>query len=176
MLTKNLAIKDLILITPDIHEDKRGFFIESYNQKDFNCIVGKDIEFVQDNHSRSIRGTLRGLHIQTNPYSQAKLVRVLQGVIFDVAVDLRQNSSTFLQWVGVELSSENKQQLWIPEGFAHGFLVLSDFAEVLYKVNEFYNPNHEISYRWNDPKVNIIWPKIACDFLISEKDANAPYI
>jgi dTDP-4-dehydrorhamnose 3,5-epimerase len=115
MLTKNLAIKDLILITPDIHEDKRGFFIESYNQKDFNCIVGKDIEFVQDNHSRSIRGTLRGLHIQTNPYSQAKLVRVLQGVIFDVAVDLRQSSPTFGKWTGTELSGENQRQFWVPD-------------------------------------------------------------
>ncbi|HFW1631863.1 TPA: dTDP-4-dehydrorhamnose 3,5-epimerase, partial [Salmonella enterica subsp. enterica serovar Aberdeen] len=131
--------------------DERGFFMESFNQKVFEEAVGRKIEFVQDNHSKSTKGVLRGLHYQVEPYAQGKLVRCIAGEVFDVAVDIRKDSETFGKWVGVNISSENKRQLWIPEGFAHGFLVLSDSADFLYKTSNYYSPIHERGIVWNDP-------------------------
>ncbi|EIE5778043.1 dTDP-4-dehydrorhamnose 3,5-epimerase, partial [Salmonella enterica] len=135
--------------------DERGFFMESFNQKVFEEAVGRKIEFVQDNHSKSTKGVLRGLHYQVEPYAQGKLVRCIAGEVFDVAVDIRKDSETFGKWVGVNISSENKRQLWIPEGFAHGFLVLSDSADFLYKTSNYYSPIHERGIVWNDPTINI---------------------
>ncbi|EIP1818864.1 dTDP-4-dehydrorhamnose 3,5-epimerase, partial [Salmonella enterica] len=137
---------------------ERGFFMESFNQKVFEEAVGRKIEFVQDNHSKSTKGVLRGLHYQVEPYAQGKLVRCIAGEVFDVAVDIRKDSETFGKWVGVNISSENKRQLWIPEGFAHGFLVLSDSADFLYKTSNYYSPIHERGIVWNDPTININWP------------------
>ncbi|HFW4865864.1 TPA: dTDP-4-dehydrorhamnose 3,5-epimerase, partial [Salmonella enterica subsp. enterica serovar Aberdeen] len=133
--------------------DERGFFMESFNQKVFEEAVGRKIEFVQDNHSKSTKGVLRGLHYQVEPYAQGKLVRCIAGEVFDVAVDIRKDSETFGKWVGVNISSENKRQLWIPEGFAHGFLVLSDSADFLYKTSNYYSPIHERGIVWNDPTI-----------------------
>ncbi|MEB3902233.1 dTDP-4-dehydrorhamnose 3,5-epimerase [Pseudomonas putida] len=159
---------DVLIFTPQIFPDPRGFFFESFNQRTFEAAVGAPVTFVQDNHSRSTKGVLRGLHYQIqNP--QGKLVRVIQGEIFDVAVDLRRSSPTFGQWVGVHLSAENKHQLWIPEGFAHGFQVLSETAEVLYKTTDYYTPDHERCLAWNDPAIGIQWPS-ADPPLLSEKD------
>ncbi|EIJ8570607.1 dTDP-4-dehydrorhamnose 3,5-epimerase, partial [Salmonella enterica] len=132
--------------------------MESFNQKVFEEAVGRKIEFVQDNHSKSTKGVLRGLHYQVEPYAQGKLVRCIAGEVFDVAVDIRKDSETFGKWVGVNISSENKRQLWIPEGFAHGFLVLSDSADFLYKTSNYYSPIHERGIVWNDPTININWP------------------
>ncbi len=153
-----LIIPDVLLIEPQVFDDERGFFFESFNQERFEKAVGKKINFVQDNHSRSVKGVLRGLHYQLPPKAQGKLVRVTQGEVFDVAVDLRQSSPTFGKWVGVILSADNKKQMWIPEGFAHGFLTLSDISEFSYKVTDFYSPENERCINWNDPKINIIWP------------------
>ncbi|HGA9844944.1 TPA: dTDP-4-dehydrorhamnose 3,5-epimerase, partial [Salmonella enterica subsp. enterica serovar Virchow] len=144
-------------------------FMESFNQKVFEEAVGRKIEFVQDNHSKSTKGVLRGLHYQVEPYAQGKLVRCIAGEVFDVAVDIRKDSETFGKWVGVNISSENKRQLWIPEGFAHGFLVLSDSADFLYKTSNYYSPIHERGIVWNDPTININWP-INIDKILSEKD------
>jgi len=155
-----LAIADVVLITPRVFEDERGFFMESFNARDFEATTGFSGAFVQDNHSRSVKGVLRGLHYQLAPHAQGKLLRVVQGAIFDVAVDIRQGSPTLGKWVGVQLSADNKQQLWIPPGFAHGFLVLTDTAEVLYKTTEFYVPASERCIAWNDPQIGIKWP---CD-------------
>ncbi|EAY7363846.1 dTDP-4-dehydrorhamnose 3,5-epimerase, partial [Salmonella enterica] len=141
-----------------VFSDERGFFMESFNQKVFEEAVGRKIEFVQDNHSKSTKGVLRGLHYQVEPYAQGKLVRCIAGEVFDVAVDIRKDSETFGKWVGVNISSENKRQLWIPEGFAHGFLVLSDSADFLYKTSNYYSPIHERGIVWNDPTININWP------------------
>jgi dTDP-4-dehydrorhamnose 3,5-epimerase len=151
------AIPDVLILEPTIHEDERGFFFESFNQKRFDDATGRNARFVQDNHSRSVRNVLRGLHYQIHR-SQGKLIRTIQGEIFDVAVDLRRSSPTFKKWVGSVLSAESKKQLWIPEGFAHGFLVLSDTAEFLYKVTDYYAPEHERCLMWNDPDVAINWP------------------
>ena len=153
-----LAVPDVLLIEPKVFGDARGFFFESFNQRAFNEVTGLDVQFVQDNHSRSVRHVLRGLHYQLPPYAQGKLVRVTQGAVFDIAVDLRKDAKTFGQWVGVTLSAENKQQLWIPPGFAHGFLVLSDTAEFLYKTTDYYAPQAERSLRWDDPTLAIAWP------------------
>ncbi|EDS1035565.1 dTDP-4-dehydrorhamnose 3,5-epimerase, partial [Salmonella enterica] len=153
--------------------DERGFFMESFNQKVFEEAVGRKIEFVQDNHSKSTKGVLRGLHYQVEPYAQGKLVRCIAGEVFDVAVDIRKDSETFGKWVGVNISSENKRQLWIPEGFAHGFLVLSDSADFLYKTSNYYSPIHERGIVWNDPTININWP-INIDKILSEKDTILP--
>ena len=153
-----LSIPDLLLIEPQVFGDDRGFFYESFNQNKFEEAMGKKINFVQDNHSKSIKGVLRGLHYQLAPKAQGKLVRVIQGEVFDVAVDLRQSSATFGKWVGEILSSDNKKQMWIPEGFAHGFLTLSDTAEFLYKTTDFYSKEHEQAIRWNDEKIGIQWP------------------
>ena len=171
MKATRLAIPDVVLIEPKVFGDARGFFFESFNQKAFNEATGTQHEFVQDNHSRSAKGVLRGLHYQIKQ-PQGKLVRVLEGEIFDVAVDLRKKSPTFGQWVGVLLSAENKKQLWIPEGFAHGFIVLGEKAQVLYKTTDFYAPEHQRALRWNDPALGIRWP-IRQEPLLSAQDATA---
>ena len=162
-------IADVKILSPDVFEDSRGFFYESYNQNKFHELVQSAVNFVQDNHSKSSCGTLRGLHYQMDPMAQGKLVRVVQGVVFDVAVDIRSHSSTYGQWVGEIVSSENNKQLWIPAGFAHGFLVLSETAEFLYKTTNFYSPTHERCIRWDDPDLNIKWPSID-KLIISDKD------
>ncbi len=163
-----LHIADALLIEPEIFGDNRGFFFESFNQENFEKVTGKKINFVQDNHSKSIKGVLRGLHYQLPPKAQGKLVRVTQGEVFDVVVDLRQTSVTFGKWIGEILSAENKKQIWIPEGFAHGFLTLSDTAEFLYKTTNFYSLEHEHSIIWNDPNIGINWPDI--NIVLSAKD------
>ncbi|WP_018882239.1 MULTISPECIES: dTDP-4-dehydrorhamnose 3,5-epimerase [unclassified Thioalkalivibrio] len=166
-------IPDILTFEPALFEDDRGFFYESYNQKELNEAVGKVVTFVQDNHSRSVRGTLRGLHYQLPPHPQGKLVRVTVGEVFDVAVDIREGSPTFGQWVGVRLSADNLKQLWVPPGFAHGFLTTSDVAEVQYKCTDFYTPDCEATILWNDPDLKIDWPLQGCP-LLSEKDGGAP--
>ena len=153
-----LSIPDVLLIEPQVFGDDRGFFYESFNQNKFDEAMGKKINFVQDNHSKSVKGVLRGLHYQLSPKAQGKLVRVIQGEVFDVAVDLRQSSPTFGKWVGEILSSDNRKQMWIPEGFAHGFLTLSDTAEFLYKTTDFYSKDHEEAIQWNDKTIGIDWP------------------
>ena len=163
------AIPDVLIIEPKVFGDARGFFYESFNQKAFNEATGTDYQFVQDNHSRSAKGVLRGLHYQIQQ-PQGKLVRVVQGAVFDVAVDIRKSSSTFGQWVGVELSADNHRQLWVPPGFAHGFVVLSDSAEFLYKATDYWYPDHERSLLWNDPAIGIDWP-LDGPPLLAAKDA-----
>ena len=153
------GISGLCIITPTVHGDNRGYFMETYNQRDMQE-AGLDMVFVQDNQSMSVKGVLRGLHTQKN-FPQGKLVRVIQGRVFDVAVDMRPDSETYRKWYGLELSSENKKQFYIPEGFAHGFLVLSETAEFCYKVTDFYHPNDEVGYAWNDPAIGICWPGVA---------------
>ena len=169
-----LAIPEVMLIEPKVFGDDRGFFLESFNQQAFNQAVGQDIDFVQDNHSRSACGVLRGLHGQREPHAQGKLVRVTQGSVFDVAVDVRTDSPTYGQWVGVELSGTNHRQLWIPPGLAHGFLVTSDSADFLYKTTAFYRPDAEFSIRWDDPTLSIAWPLNGTTPALSAKDAAAP--
>ena len=166
-----LKIPDVKLIEPEVCEDERGFFYESYNQQKFNEAVGLDVTFVQDNHSKSRRGVLRGLHYQEAPFEQGKLVRVIAGEVFDVAVDVRKDSSTYGQWVAEVLSGENKKQLWIPEGFAHGFLTLSNEAEFLYKTTDFYNKESEQSIHWKDNEFKIDWPEVEEPVLTSKKDS-----
>ena len=153
-----LNIPDVLLIEPQVFEDARGFFFESFNLNEFKKATGLDVNFVQDNHSKSAKGILRGLHYQLPPYAQGKLVRVIQGEVFDVAVDIRKDSASFGEWVAEVLSAENKKQLWIPKGFAHGFLVVSETAEVLYKTTDFYAPEHEKFISWDDPTLGITWP------------------
>lgn len=164
-----LEIPDVILLQPTVYADERGFFFESFNQAEFDRAMGHHITFVQDNHSRSNKHVLRGLHYQLEQ-PQGKLVRVTQGEVFDVAVDLRRWSPTFGKWVGQRLSGENKNQLWIPEGFAHGFLVLSDSAESQYKTTRYYAPQHERCLAWNDPDLAIDWPLQGMPPVLSEKD------
>lgn len=151
------AIPDVLIIEPRVFGDERGFFFESFNQAQFEAAVGRKVNFVQDNHSKSSKGVLRGLHYQIKQ-PQGKLVRVVQGEVFDVAVDLRRSSPTFGKWLGVILSAENKKQLWVPEGFAHGFLTLSESAEFLYKTTDYYAPEFERCIIWNDTNLNIDWP------------------
>jgi len=151
------AISDVLLLEPKVFGDNRGFFFESFNQKTFNALTGQDVQFVQDNHSRSAKGVLRGLHFQLQQ-PQGKLVRVVRGAVFDVAVDIRHGSPTFGRWVGEELSEENQRQMWIPPGLAHGFLVTSDSADFVYKTTNYYNPAAERSIRWDDPTLAIEWP------------------
>ena len=164
-----LAIPDVVLIEPKLFADERGFFFESFNQQAFKQATGLNLAFTQDNHSRSNQGVLRGLHYQLAPKAQGKLVRVTQGEVFDVAVDIRKSSATFGQWVGQILSAENKKQLWVPEGFAHGFLTLSETAEFLYKTTDYYAPELERCIRWDDPDLAIKWPTDNLP-LVSEKD------
>lgn len=163
------AIPDVLIIEPKVFGDERGFFFESFNQKAFNEATGLDVNFVQDNHSRSAKGVLRGLHYQLPPHAQGKLVRVVRGSVFDVAVDIRQGSATFGRWVGLELSEDNHKQLWIPPGFAHGFLVLSESADFLYKTTNYYASERERGIAWNDPDVGIQWPTTVSPML-SAKD------
>lgn len=165
------TIPGVLVIEPTVFGDKRGFFYESFNQQAFNLATGSDVQFVQDNHSRSAKGVLRGLHYQIHQ-PQGKLVRVVQGAVFDVAVDIRASSPTFGQYVGVELSAENKRMLWVPEGFAHGFLTVSDTAEFLYKTTNYWAPEFERSIAWNDPDIGIRWPTSEPPSL-SAKDQNA---
>lgn len=162
-------IADVLVLTPKVFGDERGFFFESFNQHDFEQAIGRSVNFVQDNHSRSRRGVLRGLHFQTR-HSQGKLVRVTDGEVFDVAVDIRADSPTCGQWTGHRLSAENKQQLWVPPGLAHGFLVLSETADFLYKTTDYYHPEHECSIAWNDPDLAIAWPLDHAP-TVSNKDA-----
>lgn len=170
MEVQRLAIPEVCLLTPRVFGDQRGFFLESWNRKTF-ADLGLDLDFVQDNHSRSARGVLRGLHYQIEQ-AQGKLVRVVEGEVFDVAVDLRKRSATFGQWVGARLSATNQQMLWIPPGFAHGFYVLSEFAQFLYKTTDYYLPSAERCLLWNDPTLNISWPIPAGETpLLAAKDA-----
>ncbi len=159
MKITSLAIADVLLIEPKVFEDERGFFFESFNLSEFRKATSLNISFVQDNHSKSLKGVLRGLHYQLSPYAQGKLVRVLQGEVFDVALDIRRTSPTFGQYVSQILSAKDKKQIWIPKGFAHGFLTLSKTAEVLYKTTDFYMPNYEECILWNDPILKINWPR-----------------
>ncbi len=163
------AIPDVLILEPKVFGDARGFFFESFNQKVFDEAVGAHVEFVQDNHSRSAKGVLRGLHYQIQQ-PQGKLVRCTRGAVFDVAVDIRRSSKTFGKWVGVELSEDNRRQLWIPVGFAHGFLVLSESAEFLYKTTDYYAPAHERSIVWSDPTLGIAWPDLGTPLTLSAKD------
>ncbi len=164
------AIPDVLIIEPKVFADDRGWFFESFNEKDFSAALGHPVTFVQDNHSCSNKGVLRGLHYQMEQ-TQGKLVRVCHGAVFDVVVDLRQSSATFGNWAGVELSAENKKQLWIPPGFAHGFLVLSETAEFLYKTTDYWHAASEQSIVWNDPELNIQWPSIGMEPILNSKDA-----
>ena len=168
-------IDGVLMLEPKVFGDARGFFFESFNARDFVQATGLACTFVQDNHSKSSQGVLRGLHYQVQ-HAQGKLVRVTQGAVFDVAVDIRRDSKTFGQWFGLELSADNKKQLWIPPGLAHGFLVTSESAEFLYKTTDYYHPEHERSLLWNDPAIGIDWPLhlLSAPPLLAVKDANAP--
>ena len=168
MQVTSLRIPEVKLIEPKIFGDDRGFFFESFNARSFRGLTGVDAQFVQDNHSKSVKGVLRGLHYQLTPHAQGKLVRVVQGEVFDVAVDIRKGSPTFGQWVAEILTAENKKQLWIPEGFAHGFVTLTDTAEFLYKTTSYYAPESERCINWNDPEIGIDWP--LQDVVLSSKD------
>ena len=169
MKSTRLAIPEVLLFEPRVFSDERGFFFESFNQREFESAAGKKINFVQSNHSRSMQHVLRGLHYQIKQ-AQGKLVRVVSGEVFDVAVDIRRSSATFGQWVGEILSAENKRQLWVPPGFAHGFIVLSEDAEFLYNTNDYWAPEHERCIVWNDPTLAIDWP-LTGKPVLSEKDA-----
>ena len=171
----NTRISDVIIIEPNVYEDGRGYFFESYNKKKFEEVVGK-ISFIQDNESKSSKGVLRGLHFQKPPFAQAKLVRCIEGRVIDVVVDIRKESPTYGKHVSVELSAENKKQLFVPRGFAHGFLVLSNSATFTYKVDNTYAPDHDAGIRWNDKELNIQWGMKDSQVIVSEKDAELPFI
>ena len=177
MRVEKTKLDGLFIVHPQVFGDERGWFMESFNQQRFESVFeGLNLpvpNFVQDNHSKSSRGVLRGLHYQLPPKAQGKLVRVVQGKVWDVAVDIRKGSPTFGQWVGEELSADNHKQLWIPPGFAHGFITLSETAEFLYKTTDYYSPEHEQAIRWNDPQLAIAWPLLAKDIQISAKDQQA---
>ena len=173
MQVETTAIEGVLVLQPKVFGDARGFFLESFNQSAFDAAVGHHVDFVQDNHSRSARGVLRGLHFQKAPKDQGKLVRVTAGAVFDVAVDIRRDSPTFGRWVGVELSGENHRQMWIPPGLAHGFLVLTETADFLYKTTEFYSPADEGAVRWDDPDLGIDWPDLGVAPTLSAKDSTA---
>jgi dTDP-4-dehydrorhamnose 3,5-epimerase len=170
------AIEGVLILEPKVFGDARGFFMESFNQNAFDAAVGHRVEFVQDNHSRSAKGVLRGLHYQLPPHAQGKLVRVTSGSVFDVAVDVREGSVTFGRWVGVELTGANHRQLWLPPGMAHGFLVTSDSADFLYKTTDFYAPQAEGCVLWSDPAVGIEWPDVGAAPQLAAKDAAAPLL
>ena len=173
MKVTSTAIADVLIIEPKVFGDERGFFYESFNQEAFNKATGTSLQFVQDNHSRSAKGVLRGLHYQLPPFAQGKLVRVTRGSVWDVAVDIRKSSPTFGQWVGIELNEDNHKQFWIPPGFAHGFVVLSDTADFLYKTTAYYSPTHDRGIRWDDPAVGIAWPSTGVAPQLSAKDVGA---
>ena len=168
------AIEGVLLLEPKVFGDERGFFMETFNGRAFAAATGLDVAFVQDNHSRSARGVLRGLHHQTGPHAQGKLVRVVKGSVFDVAVDIRPGSPTRGRWVGYELSEANRRQLWIPPGLAHGFLTLSESADFLYKTTSYYEPASEAAIRWDDATLAIAWPDTGVAPIVSPKDAAAP--
>ena len=170
MKVRPLSIPDILLIEPKVYKDNRGFFFESFNQADFEKGTNLSPTFVQENHSRSIKGVLRGVHYQLAPKAQDKLVRVVNGEIFDVVVDIRKGSSTFGKWIGEILTDKNKKQIWIPKGFAHGFVVLSEIAEVTYKTTDYYAPQYERCIRWDDPKLSIDWNLKGLNPLVSNKD------
>jgi dTDP-4-dehydrorhamnose 3,5-epimerase len=176
MKVTRTAIEGVLILEPKVFGDERGFFFESFNQRAFNEAVGHEVHFVQDNHSRSAKGVLRGLHYQVTPHAQGKLVRVTQGSVFDVATDIRADSPTFGQWVGVELTGQNHKQLWIPAGLAHGFLVTSESADFLYKTTDYYAPAAEGCVRWDDPELAIPWPLGGMQPSLSVKDASAPQL
>jgi len=167
------ALPEVLILEPKVFGDERGFFMESWNAKTFREATGLDVQFVQDNHSRSVRNVLRGIHYQVVK-PQGKLVRVVTGAVFDVAVDLRKSSPNFGKWVGVELSAENKRQVWVPPGFGHAFLVTSDYADFLYKTTEYWIAEYDRSLRWNDPHVAVDWPLLAAQPKLAAKDAAAP--
>lgn len=167
-------IPDVLIFEPKVFGDSRGFFFESFNKKIFDEAVNRNVEFVQDNHSLSAKGVLRGLHYQIEPFAQGKLVRCIEGEVFDVAVDIRDGSPTYGKWVGVVLSADNHRQLWIPEGFAHGFLTLSEQAQFVYKTTNYYHPQSDRGIIWNDPDINIQWPSIDVPVNLSEKDKVQP--
>ena len=174
MRVTSSAIPEVLIIEPKVFADARGFFYESFNQKAFNQATGLNLDFVQHNHSRSTRGVLRGLHYQIRQ-PQGKLVSVLRGAVFDVVVDIRKSSSRFGAWVGTELTEENRKQQWVPPGFAHGFMVTSESADLVYKTTDYYAPEHERCIRWNDPDLAIAWPPNLLP-LLSAKDSNAPLL
>ena len=169
-------LPEVLILEPRVFGDERGFFMESYNAREFHAAVGHEVQFVQDNHSQSQRRVLRGLHYQMPPHAQGKLVRVTHGCVFDVAVDIRRGSPRFGQWVGIELSGDNRRQLWIPPGFAHGYLVLSGSADFLYKTTDYYAPRAERSLHWDDPALSIPWPEAGMPPLLSDKDLAAPML
>ena len=169
-------LPEVLIIEPRVFGDARGFFTESWNEQVFDHAVGHAVRFVQDNHSRSVRGVLRGMHFQLPPHTQGKLVRVVNGAVFDVAVDMRRSSPNFGRWDGIELSAENHRQLWVPPGFAHGFLVLSEAADFLYKTTDYYAPQAEGCLRWDDPAVGIAWPDTGVAPMLADKDAKAPLL
>ena len=175
MIVGQTELADVLLVDPQVHEDDRGWFLESWNRKDFLRATGIEASFVQHNHSRSVKSVLRGLHYQLRQ-PQAKLVRVTAGAVFDVAVDVRRTSPTFGKWFGAELSEHNRHQLWIPQGCAHGFLVLSDYADVLYQTTDYYAAEWDRSIRWDDPDIGIDWPIGDGEPVLSPKDAGAPYL
>ena len=168
------ALAGVLIVQPKVFADARGFFLESFNQRQFDAAVGAPVTFVQDNHSRSAQGVLRGLHLQVAPHNQGKLVRVTAGRIFDVAVDVRAGSPTYGQWVGLELDDVGHRQMWIPPGLAHGFLVMSENADVQYKTTDYYTPAAEVGIRWDDPALAIAWPDIGVPYTLSAKDRAAP--
>ena len=174
MKVTRTAIEGVLILEPKVFGDARGFFTESFNQKVFNDAVGGEVVFVQDNHSRSTKGVLRGLHYQLPPHAQGKLVRVVQGSVYDVAVDVRRDSPTFGQWVGVELGGDTQRQLWLPPGMAHGFLVTSESADFLYKTTDYYFPEAEGCVLWSDPALSIAWPDVGAPPRLAAKDAAAP--
>ncbi len=176
MQVTKTAIDGVLILEPKVFGDSRGFFLESFNQQAFDAAVGQPVTFVQDNHSRSARGVLRGMHRQLAPHAQGKLVRVTSGRVFDVVADVDPASPTYKRWVGVELSGENHRQLWIPPGLAHGFFVLSDSADFLYKTTDYYAPKAEVSVRWDDPELAIAWPDTGAPPALSAKDAAAPLL
>lgn len=176
MTYKETEIKGVWILEPKVFNDKRGYFFEAWKQTDFDSNIGHHVEFIQDNESKSSYGVLRGLHYQKGEFSQAKLVRVIRGKVLDVAVDIRKSSPTFGKYVMVELSEDNKRQFFIPRGFAHGFLVLSDEAIFTYKVDNIYAPTHEAGIRWDDPTIGIDWPIDHKDVITSDKDLKAPFL
>jgi dTDP-4-dehydrorhamnose 3,5-epimerase len=168
------VLPGVLILAPKVFADARGFFLESFNQRRFEEATGAAVNFVQDNHSRSARGVLRGLHLQTPPHAQGKLVRVTSGRVFDVAVDIDPASPTYKRWVGIELDDVDQRQIWIPAGYAHGFLVLSESADLQYKTTDYYSAADEIAVRWDDPSLAIAWPKLDISYVLSDKDRVAP--
>ncbi len=169
-------IDGLLILEPRVFSDERGFFLESFNQAAFEAAIGERVNFVQDNHSRSTYAVLRGMHYQSAPHAQGKLVRVACGAVFDVAVDIRSDSPTFGSWVGIELSALNHRMVWLPPGLAHGFLVISDEADFLYKTTAYYAPKAEGCIRWDDPAIGIQWPTLQCPPVLAQRDATAPLL